>query len=265
MFVFSSTSFTGDWRGRAIGNGGQSQVELIESGQLETSLVVKRMGIGKHLSHEEAYSLYAQLPAYWDALKLSGWNIPNMYDVAVYAGKRGLYIYSYEEYIDGQSVGAHVADKKWEIFRQLFSLLAIQRSVLWSVGGRILHRLRYGVDLKPDNLVFDNAGRVYLVDTFGPKTINERGKWMSYVRKLERLDEESLMVVTATREGMILRFLRLAEKGWSVEFAESEMATRLHDCLLAAGISPGESEFIISEVKRSYPWLDELYNSLAGE
>ncbi len=270
MPTLPSTGLASDLRGRVIGRGRQSQVELTERGHMGMPTVIKKMGVGRQLSYEEARCLHAQFYVYRDILKLSGWSIPDVYDAALCGEKDGLYIRTYEEYIDGQSVsevmygGFDVADKKWEICGQLFSLLSQQRGVPWAVGNKLLHRLPYGVDLKPDNLVLDSGGRVYLVDIFGPKTIDDRGRWVSYARKLERLDEVSLMIVTATREGAILRFLRLAARGCPVGFAETEAIARLRDCLLAVGISSGESEFIVNEVSRGYPWLDELYGTFAG-
>ena len=273
MPVLSSTDLTDSatsryydgLHGTIIGYGKQSQVELLERDYLKMPIIIKWMGVGKRLKYEETVNLHTHLFVYRDILERNGWSIPKLHEVIIYKAKRTAYISVYEEYIIGRSINEIIQDKsyavnqKWELFGLLFSLLARQESVTLTVGSKQLHRLPYGVDLKPDNLIIDDTGRIRLVDTFAPKTINDKGQWTSYSKKLEGLDEESLMAVTATREGIVLRFLRLAHVRSPVEYGKSEVIQHLQDCLLEAGVSSGETEFIMDEVKSGYRWLNHLY------
>ena len=123
-------------------------------------------------------------------------------------------------------------------------------------------RLPYSLDLKLANFVIDfDDLKVYFVDIFGPKNLNEKGDFKFYSTKLDGLSQESLISVTGTRAGVILRFYRLLEKSW--EQAESdvlgEVRKYFYSLLERVNVTTAEKDFIINEIENNYPWLDTIY------
>jgi len=258
--ITDGTTYPDGLHGTVINYGKQSQVELLEREYLKVPIIIKWIGVGKRLTYKEVTDLYIHLVDYRDILERNGWDVPRLHEVIIYKDKRAACMSVYEEYITGQRIDEIIKDSRtvrrtWELFASLFLLLARQETIAVTMGNQQLHRLSYGVDLKPSNLVIDSAGKVYLVDTFGPKVIKPSGQWAAYSKKLEGIGKEPLMAVTATREGILLRFLRLV----GIEDAKNATIQRLWDCLHEAGIPPSEVKFVIDEVKNGYPWLDYLY------
>jgi hypothetical protein len=181
-------------------------------------------------------------------------------------------IFSYEEFIEGGDAEHMVADpeqpnfRKWYLIEKVFRLLYSYPQAQLTRGsllGRDLTFLPHGLDLKLANLVLDPDGQLFFVDLFGPKELDAEGGWLTYSTKLDSLPPENLRVVTATREGAILRFWRLARRTWEPikdrrPLLEDDFLQRL------AALAPTEEfETVKGELLDSYAWFDELYSERA--
>ena len=70
---------------------------------------------------------------------------------------------------------------------------------------------------------------------------------------------ENLRAVTASREGMVLRFWRLCEGFWAGESTPAERRARFLDLLPNVGAPDYEVAMIANEISQGYPWLDQIY------
>jgi hypothetical protein len=130
-----------------------------------------------------------------------------------------------------------------------------------TIVGKNLTRLPHGIDLKPANLV-RSGPIVYLVDIFGPKEITAEGVWKTYNPKLDGLSHQNLLAVCATREGAIIRLIRLAAQSWvsSGSIKADQLWGQLTPVLDQSGIPPHERDFILAEIDNDFPWMNELYS-----
>lgn len=252
-----------------ISQGRQSRVQVLEFKFATRSELIlwKHMGVGKGLTEKEAKRFHKRLRTYRRSLR-SGLEYPQVTYVSR-VGSEWL-IFSYEQFIprgDGDHVfrdGSVPNYRKWFLLRTVVGTLAeyppasLKRKVLL---GRKLTMLPHGLDLKLANLVASD-GRIWFVDLFGPKELNGSGRWLTYSRKIDSLAPDKLIAVYATREGLILRLFRLAEPSWisSGSIGIDSLRVNFEDVLEQSGIPQKEMRFIMDEVSRGFPWLDELYS-----
>ncbi|MEK7507070.1 MAG: hypothetical protein AAB585_00810 [Patescibacteria group bacterium] len=258
---------------RGISEGRQSKVSVLEYKVEDQSRRVlwKRMGAGRGLSLELAANLHSRLGPYKKELAAYGWNLPILfYTQPVELGTEAQ-IFSYEELITGGDGEFMVANReepnfrKWFILHSVLETLAkypppsVHRKV---VAGQEVSLLPHGLDLKLANVVLNEQGKLYFVDLFGPKEIDNAGHWLSYTTKLDSLPEKNLLAVTATREGAILRFYRLAEKLWSesCEMDVGKIRSGFSDILNGLVLPEVERNFITSQLDSNFSWLDAVYS-----
>lgn len=255
-----------------ISQGRQSRVQVLEFNFATRSELIlwKHMGVGKGLTEKEAKRFHKRLRTYRRSLRDHGWNIPKLYHTSVSRVGSDWLIFSYEQFISGGD-GDHVVRdgsvpnyRKWFLLRTVVETLAeyppasLKRKVLL---GRKLTMLPHGLDLKLANLVASD-GQIWFVDLFGPKELKGSGGWLTYSRKIDSLAPDKLTAVCASREGLILRLFRLAEPSWisSGSISLDSLRVNFEDVLEQSGIPQREIRFIMDEVSRGYPWLDELYS-----
>lgn len=258
---------------QGISEGRQSKVSVLEY-QVERQprrVLWKRMGAGKGLAPELAADLHYHLRPYRTNLEQYGWNIPIIFYTQPVALEQESQIFSYEELITGGDGEFMVANReepnfrKWYLLRTVVETLAGYPPIALkrqSVAGQTVTRLPHGLDLKLANLVLNEAGKLYFVDLFGPKELTVDGRWLSYTEKLETLPQENLLAVTATREGALLRFYRLAEKLWQERCGMDIAVLRqgFREMLRATALPETELHFIIRQLENNFPWLDEIYS-----
>lgn len=238
-------------RGHFLTRGNQSCIYL-------TQTLTKVIGSDKDLTHDEASYLAAQLHDYHTMLSRRGWLLPELYSIRLNSGHESELIVQ-EQYIAGPSLKSLIADKDImcaiRYLLPIIRLLCAEPTVKVTNYGKTFHRMCYGVDLKPDNLVLSStADELFLVDTFAPKIMRKSGSWSCYYRKLERLSPRKLQIVTATRVGILLRLIRLMGlQKTSPEY--TAVLSALHN----AGVNKEELHFIAGEVNADYPLLDYIY------
>lgn len=257
---------------KGISTGRQSTVRVVQFDSEPNAIVIKRMGVGKKLTLDEATTFLERLRPYRWALRRSGWNVPKLFHTHVDVADNGeAHILSFEEYIGGgdgdySSRSSAVPNyKKWFTIRSAVEILAnyskdsLSREI---VSGRQVTKLPHGLDLKLANLVVGNDNRLYFIDLFGPKELRSDGEWLNYSTKLDSIAPEKLKAVTATREGAILRLLRLAEDAWveSGSISVEDFRQQVPALLRESQVPSVESAFIADEVASGYPWLRELYD-----
>lgn len=256
-----------------ISEGRQSRVSVLEYkvDDQPHQVLWKRMGAGKGLSLKEASSLYDRLTPYKKELETYGWTIPTLYYAKPIEINSETQIFSYEELITGGDGEFMVANreepnfKKWFIVRSVLKTLAnypeqsLHRKM---IAGQDVTLLPHGLDLKLANVVLNEQGKLYFVDLFGPKELSPDGHWLSYTPKLDSLPEENLMAVTATREGAILRFYRLAEKLWSqnCDMKQEKIRAGFREMLEDLTLPETERKFINSQIDSNFSWLDKIYS-----
>lgn len=254
-----------------ISTGRQSTVDVLQFASQSQPVVVKRMGVGKNLTVEEAEGFLQRLRPYRWALRRAGWNVPKLFQTRIDLLNGEATILSYEEFVsggDGQYASESAAIpnyRKWFTIRSAVEVLANYDKHLLNrrmVMGKQVTLLPHGLDLKLANLVLSEAdNRLYFIDLFGPKELRSDGQWLSYNVKLDSVPPEELIAVTATREGAILRMLRLAESSWvaSGSIGSREFRNQIPDLLRESQIPDIECDFISSELENDYPWLRVLY------
>lgn len=254
-----------------ISSGRQSTVNVLQFQSQRQPVVVKRMGVGKNLTLDEANLFLERLRPYRWELRRSGWNVPKLFQTRVDVVDGEATILSYEEFVsggDGQysSESPEVPNyRKWFTIRSAVEILAnYEKSTLDRklVSGKQVTCLPHGLDLKLANLVVgESDNRLYFIDLFGPKELRSDGEWLTYSTKIDSVLPEDLKAVTATREGAILRMLRLAEESWvrSGSIDSSSFRQQIPSLLRQSQVPEIEAEFISNELKEGYPWLRQLY------
>lgn len=252
-----------------ISEGRQSRVSILEYrvGDQSDRVLWKRMGAGKGLTMEEASDFESRLRPYRRELLNAGWNVPEIFYTAIVPIEGEHQIFSYERLVgrgDGDKMLANPEEpnfRKWHLLRRTAETLAGYRSLpREKVADKEVSRLPHGLDLKLANVVLDDIGTLWFVDLFGPKDL-EGSTWRSYSKKLDSLAPDKLFAVCATREGMLLRMYRLAEKVWSAAGTIDPERLRSEFIQLLASLSLPDSEisFIADEIRADFPWLNELY------
>ncbi len=221
----------------------------------KTYMIEKHIGRNKRLTLSEALRLKHQLFVYQHILRQQGWHIPECYLLEVNVTKDKVELRLLEQYIEGPTVtevlklhGTSYALKK--IIPTLY-VLTMQPTVPYDYGKYRLQRLAYGVDLKPDNIILYSKKTPFLVDTFAPKLLTITGNWRYYSSQFETLAAQELLVVTATREGVILRLLRL--------LGIDRHSLSVSRAFLQAGLSSREIAFLKKEITMGYPLLNIIY------
>jgi hypothetical protein len=255
-----------------ISVGRQSRVTVLEYDHEERTyrVVWKRMGAGKGLDLDEARQLRERLNPYRSSLEDSGWHVPKLLYSKVEKLGNEFQIFSYEEFIPGGDAEHMIADReepnfrKWyvveKVLRALYSYPIVELKVQTILGQQVT-MLPHGLDLKLANLVLNSGtSQLFFVDLFGPKELYQDGQWVTYTDKLDSLPPDQLKVVTATREGLILRFWRLARRTWE---PEKERRRLLQDDFIEilAGLCSDEREFrfIRGELDSDFQWLNDIY------
>jgi len=208
--------------------------------------------------------LHEGLVEYQQSLMDSGWNIPKAIHGTVVELLGEHQIFWQEQFIEGGDGAVLLSDPqvptcyKWHLVSEVMRTMygyghdAVRRHVF---DGQELTALPHGLDLKPENVALQKyTDRLYVIDTFGPKLLDQDGEWLTYQPKLEDLPADSLRLVTATREGAILRFWRLASGCWD----GSDDAAFL-ELLRTSQAPPDEMAFIQNQISQGYPWLDRIY------
>src|SRR3989344_4681763 len=258
---------------RGISEGRESRVSVLEY-EVENQaqqVLWKRMATGKGLSLELATNLHDRLVPYKKELEAYGWTVPTLYYTEPIKLENEAQIFSYEELITGGDGEFMVANReepnfrKWFVIRSVLETLAEYPASALSrrkVVGQEVSLLPHGLDLKLANVVLNEQGKLYFVDLFGPKEISDDGHWLSYTSQLDSLPEENLLAVTATREGAILRFYRLAEKLWSqsCDIEPAKIRTGFKEMLNNLVLPEIEKKFITSQLDSNFSWLDEIYS-----
>lgn len=255
-----------------ISEGRQSRVSILEY-RVENQInrvLWKRMGAGKHLTEPEARGLAERLRPYRSELMRAGWNIPELFYITTVALEGEHQIFSYEQLVgrgDGDKMLANPEEpnfRKWHLLRETARTLAhygTSEIVRENIAEHEVSRLPHGLDLKLANVVLDEAGKLWFVDLFGPKELTPDGSWRIYSTKLDSLPEDKLAAVCATREGMLLRMYRLAEKVWSASggITQDQLRKGFVSLLESLKLPNNELVFIINQIKTDFPWLDSIY------
>jgi hypothetical protein len=258
-----------------ISQGRQSRVTVLgyDDPDGESRLVIwKRMGDGKRLARNEAEHMWERLPHYRQSLIDGGWYVPQLlFSTVVDVSAHESQIFSYEQFIpggDGDNLLSAPAEpnfRKWHFVTEVLRVLyQYKPEALTStqLAGRSLTLLPHGLDLKAANFVLERGSdRLYFIDLFGPKELDEDGNWRTYSPKIDPLPQDNLRAVCATREGCVLRFWRLARRLWEPEHERRGLLT--DELLLrmeSLGMPKAELDFIRAEIEAGFPWLDKLYS-----
>jgi len=255
-----------------LSEGRQSRVSVLEYRSAEGARRVlwKRMGVGKGLTEQEAEDMHAALRPYRADLNQSGWHVPELFYTNVVDVGGEHQIFSYEELVPGGDAAIMTADRrepshrKWFMIQKVVETLAAypaERLRRSTVAGKTLSALPHGLDLKLANLVLDPGNQLHLVDLFGPKQLGPDLRLAMHSSKLDKLPEESLRALCATREGTLLRFYRLAEQTWSsgTPVRTSWLRHRFKRVVEEA-LPRVEYELVRAELDDDYPWLSKIYS-----
>jgi hypothetical protein len=254
-----------------ISEGRQSRVSLLEyeSRNQKNRVIWKRMGAGKTLTREEAERAKNEILPYQKSLRQFGWQMPQIYHLQTVTMEREHQIFSYEEPIgrgDGEKIIGDATEpnfRKWFIVRTVIEQMANYPKTSLrkrSFFGQELTFLPHGLDLKPANVVSTGDRGLFFVDLFGPKLIDPDGDWQFYSKKLDSLPEEKLLAVCATKEGALLRFLRLCELIWEKSGVPKELVRNGFKEIIRTTDFGKESNFVINQIESNYPWLENLYS-----
>lgn len=258
---------------KGLSEGRQSRVSVLEykTNNENRRVMWKRMAASKGLNLEEADSLHSRLIPYRRSLEYYGWHVPRLFYTGVVDRARGAQIFSYEELIPGGDGENLIKNKEEPNFRK-WALVRMVLQVMSEYPRQSLKRLKimeqeltllpHGLDLKLANVVLDEKGRLYFVDLFCPKELDKEGNWLTFSKKLDLLPEDNLRAVCASREGAILRFLRLAEIKWlGMPCASTEsLRDGFKEIVSSLNLPKAESDFILSEIESEYPWLTGIYS-----
>lgn len=254
-----------------FGEGRQSRVSALEIIKEDSvrRVIWKRCGVEKGLTKEESEQLCSRLLPYRETLKYYGWNVPNIFYSEVAPQKREYVIFSYEELIEAVDTERLFKDSATAHFERLAVLQKIittltnnqhQNLKQKNYAHRQFSQLPYGIDLKLANLILDKNGELYFVDFFGPKEMTENNTWRTYTTKLDSLSQENLAIVCATREGCILRMLKLALRHIPEKKEFATYTRHFVDIISLSSLPETEKEYILKELKGNFPLLSTVYD-----
>lgn len=253
-----------------FGEGRQSRVSALEivKSDTVTKVIWKRCGVEKKLTKEESQELCRRIAPYRENLKDFGWNVPEVfYSESVELPDENV-VFSYEQLIESVDVERMFKDEKTAHFERLSVIQKIiqiltnphhQKLNKKIYGNYSLSYLPYGIDLKLANLILDAKGQLFFVDFFGPKELNENGSWKNYLTKLDSLPEENLKVICATREGCILRMIKLALQNLPKNVEVDTYRRHFIDIISLSSLPEEEKETILTEIENNFPLLDMVY------
>lgn len=253
-----------------FGEGRQSRVSALEIIKADSTrkVIWKRCGVEKGLTKEEATLLAKHIPHYRESLQQFGWNVPSIFYSHVVHFDSGHVIFSYEELVEVIDAERMFKDENTAHFERLAVLQKVvatltnnkhQSLVRKKYGDVILSSLPYGIDLKLANIILDARGELHFVDFFGPKELTPEGSWKTYSTKLDSLPEDSLLAVCATREGCIIRMLKLALRYLPSSLSKETYMKHYEDIVRDSLLPEEEKYFILSEVKNDFPLLASIY------
>ena len=253
-----------------FGEGRQSRVSALEIKKENTTqkVIWKRCGVEKKLHKEEAENLCKRLTPYREVLRIYGWNVPNIFYSEVVEQESGYVVFSYEELIE--AIDTERMFK--EVSTAHFERLAVLQKIITTLTnkehehllkkeyfGRTFSQLPYGIDLKLANLILDEQGSLHFVDFFGPKELTPEGVWKTYNTKLDSLSQEKLLVVCATREGCILRMLKLALRHLPHKDMTIVYFNHFKDIITHSPLPEYEKQYILQELENGFPLLTSVY------
>ncbi|KKR70581.1 MAG: hypothetical protein UU13_C0003G0025 [Candidatus Nomurabacteria bacterium GW2011_GWB1_40_7] len=250
--------------------GRQSRVSALEiiKDNAATRVVWKRCGVKKQLTIKEAKSLCLRLLPYREILKKYGWDVPNIFYSEAISIKDENVIFSYEELVNAADAERMFKDPETARFEKL----AVIQKIIYTLTneahqnleqkiyfGQSFSQLPYGIDLKLANLILDTNGNLYFVDFFGPKELDENYNWKIYNPKLDYLPQENLALVCATREGCILRMLKLALLHIQNIEEIAIYINHFKEIIIYSSLPKKEKEFILNELEKDFPLLKRVY------
>ncbi len=253
-----------------FGEGRQSRVSALEikKGSTSRKVIWKRCGVEKKLLKNEAENLCEHLNPYREVLRAYGWNVPNIFYSEVVQQESDYVVFSYEELIE--AIDTERMFK--EISTAHFERLAVLQKIITTLTnkehehlvkkeyfGRTFSQLPYGIDLKLANLILDKQGSLHFVDFFGPKGLTPQGTWETYSTKLDSLSQEKLLVVCATREGCILRMLKLALRHLPHKDMTIVYFNHFKDIITHSPLPEDEKQYILQELENGFPLLTSVY------
>jgi hypothetical protein len=249
--------------------GQQSRPDIINIPGIPEDTLLKRMCAGKGLDRAEAAKISGSLSRYQEELAAAGWNIPQQYGAVLARVVSEWQIWALERFVPGMT-GAEIFrhesnnSMKRHALGQVLGTMAsytVANAPECTLFGRQLTPLPHGVDLKPANIVLDERGKIWMVDTFAPKTIGPEGDFELYSSKLEALPSDASRTVCGTRQGALLRFLRKTQELWlaSGSSCTDEFMDDVDYALALTPLPPIETDVILSEMNMGYPWLDRIY------
>lgn len=253
-----------------FGEGRQSRVSALEIVKKDTvtKVIWKRCGIDKKLTEDESHELCSRLSPYRETLKKFGWNVPEIYYSESVQLDDEHVIFSYEQLIEAVDVERMFKDEHTAHFERLAVLQKIISTLTnrqheqleeKTYGTYILSQLPYGIDLKLANVILDSQGKLHFVDFFGPKELLDGGSWKNYTTKLDSLSQENLKIICATREGCILRMVKLALKHLPDTTDKEVYLGHFIDIVTLSSLPDREKKFIVDEIAGDFPMLDKVY------
>lgn len=253
-----------------FGEGRQSRVSALEivKANMVTKVIWKRCGVEKKLTQEESESLCRHILPYRENLKAFGWNVPEVFYSESVCLTNEHVVFSYEQLIESVDVERMYKDEKTAHFERLSVLQKIIHILTNShhqnldkkkYGNYMLSYLPYGIDLKLANLILDAKGKLFFVDFFGPKELQKDGSWKNYLTKLDSLSEENLKVICATREGSILRMVKLALQYLPKNIEVDVYKKHFIDIISSSSLPDEEKETVLNEIENNFPLLGMVY------
>lgn len=261
-----------------ISKGRQSFVQVLSFrfSHGEELVVWKRMGSGKGLSRGSTQSMLEQLRPYRRSLRNHGWNVPKIFHSHLSQEDDDHFVSSFDQYIRGGDCDHLIRNSqvpayaKWHVIRTVIETLAeydTESIFRTELDDGVYTCLPHGLDLKLANLVSDGT-QVWFVDLFAPKLLLGRedshtsARFAIYDSHLDTLAENSLFKVTATREGAILRLLRLAELSWvgTGDITSEEFCHVALQILEESLLPRDEKRRVADEFDCKFAWLKSIYS-----
>lgn len=137
-----------------LGHGGMGNVYLAVDPRLKRQLAIKTVRDRNDDDQDktlERFSREAEISA-----QLDHPNIITIYDVGE-DPQEGVFLAM--EYVKGQSLAAHIKDRRPGLEASLFLLVQAMRAIQAAHDGAIIHR-----DIKPENMMVSDTGRLKLMD-----------------------------------------------------------------------------------------------------
>jgi hypothetical protein len=224
---------------------------------IDESHILKHIGMNRGLSRLDSRLLANSLLRYRSQLEDSGWLIPEIHEMAFMDTEDESHLWIAEDFVKGRN-GIDILGDHPTSLSSIYIQKIIHQVYATTQDTSPIAPLSASVDLKPSNVIMDDSGKIWLVDTITPKALDQDGNIEFYIDNLEEVDRSIIQSVCSTLDGAILRFLKKCRECWQ-SISDEDFIYEISYILARLAIPEDVIYRWLEQVDNRFPHLSELY------